>query len=72
MFALVNVQSDLSQYAQALGAGKVKLPVKSHENPDAESNTVVSICVFCLINMSWFHLCDRGLTPFRQYAVVSL
>ncbi|CAB3978860.1 DNA mismatch repair Msh2-like [Paramuricea clavata] len=50
MFALVNVQSDLSQYTQALGAGKVKLPIKSHENPDAESNTADVLGVKMLLN----------------------
>ena len=41
MFRLVNVDHDLCQYVQSLKAGKVKIPIKLHDNPD-ESTTSVS------------------------------
>ena len=42
MFGSVNVDSDICQYVQSLGAGKVKIPVKSHDNPDEQTTTVSS------------------------------
>ena len=41
MFASVNVDSDICQYVQSLNAGKVKIAIKSHDNPDELTSTDV-------------------------------
>ena len=47
MFASVNVDSDICQYVQSLNAGKVKIPVKSHDNPDETTTTVSFLMLLC-------------------------
>ena len=57
MFGIINVNTDICHYVQALGAGTVKVPNKSHENPDVDSDTSVS-------GVLWKHIHTTYMCPF--------